>query len=1079
MRFVNVRILPAVLVLFVGSMLVCLSTVVSASESSVIQRILSARELAANGQFQEAKDVTEAVLPEALAIFGKQHANYAYILDDLSRYLTTLGSVEQAILYSLEALQIADIDTRITDVDRANFEQNLASAYVIKGEIVNAIGSLERTVGFLRSTKDFAKQVAVSSRLVELLVDSRRLNEAKELLDTTSFISERHFGIGDENTIQLMLQSARLALIESDLESAETTITSIPITDDSLSDRVRAEIEITKSRLAAARSDFQQANIHLDSAETMLARSKEPLTLSKASIEYNRGNILLLMGDVVEAHDRFLAANDQYAITHDRSHPASLRSLQGRALALMMMGAYEDSDSIFEIITETQLDQFGENSQVLADTLTQWSFGLGKRGLHDQALELAYRVAQIHEANVEIADFDRLLGTATMAFAKFNSKQYDDAFKLLKTTIAGFTRFRGDESQDLVPGYLALAELVGDKAEYTMSAKYLEKARQILSRSAHRTPEHWSNMYYLEAKNATSLGLCEETIRSSESGINVISDYIERSSGRAGVPRSSIRKNREILEKLVKLLHHCLGKLESPNKVLEIAFRAFQIPQLQSTASAIEQLKIVDAASIDSELGALLRTRRDLLYKLSALERDQQGLLTADGLSSVAYGSLSDNFEQLSQEYKATNDRLRGSFPEYGDFFIPRAYSLEAIQRQLNENSLMLLTLSTPNKLYTLAISSDFVSFGASDLTRSRVTNIVSSLRFALDVDNILSSDEFPEFDTHSSHELYLGLMKEHVQLLGNADHMVIVADGALQTLPFSVLLRSKPTRAPTKLSHFAGLDYLVKSHSISYLPSAGSLVALNSITTGTVLDDRRKFIGFGDPVVDHSQKSGDRRGGSTIPGLSGSVADDFIFTRLPEAAEELTEISRMFGVDRSQIYTGAQSTEKQLSSLDLTGVEILAFATHGVMADELVPYYSEPGLLMTPITRSGSLDSTDLLLTTSEIAQLKTDAELVLLSACNTAAAAVSDPNAEGLSGLARSFFHAGAKSLLVTHWYVDSMSSQYTTKTMVGEYLKRDRREKAKALRQVALDFLAGEQGLNRSHPAFWAAFVLIGVE
>ena len=131
----------------------------------------------------------------------------------------------------------------------------------------------------------------------------------------------------------------------------------------------------------------------------------------------------------------------------------------------------------------------------------------------------------------------------------------------------------------------------------------------------------------------------------------------------------------------------------------------------------------------------------------------------------------------------------------------------------------------------------------------------------------------------------------------------------------------------------------------------------------------------------------------------------------------------------------GTQATETRLKQMALTDYKVLAFATHGLVAGEFAGL-SEPALVLTPPETGSAFD--DGLLTASEITQLKLDADWVILSACNTAAAD-GTPGAEGLSGLAKAFFYTG----------------------------RRHRRQRDRASERSAL---ASDQSWSRSHRPPW---------
>ncbi len=134
----------------------------------------------------------------------------------------------------------------------------------------------------------------------------------------------------------------------------------------------------------------------------------------------------------------------------------------------------------------------------------------------------------------------------------------------------------------------------------------------------------------------------------------------------------------------------------------------------------------------------------------------------------------------------------------------------------------------------------------------------------------------------------------------------------------------------------------------------------------------------------------------------------------------------------------------------------------------------AEPALVFTPPPEASYED--DGLLTASEIARhLKLDAELVILSSCNTAAAD-GTPGAEALSGLAKAFFYAGSRALLVSHWPVESRAAATLTTRMFTSMAERPSQGRAKALQRAMLGLMEDGKTLY-AHPMFWAPFVVVG--
>ena len=197
----------------------------------------------------------------------------------------------------------------------------------------------------------------------------------------------------------------------------------------------------------------------------------------------------------------------------------------------------------------------------------------------------------------------------------------------------------------------------------------------------------------------------------------------------------------------------------------------------------------------------------------------------------------------------------------------------------------------------------------------------------------------------------------------------------------------------------------------------------------------------------------------------------------LPETADELCAVARDLGGDLADIHLGSRATERSLKALSADGrlaqYRILHFATHGTLAGQIAGA-SEPGLILTP--PESATEEDDGYLAASEIAALKLDADWVILSACNTAGGADAAKEAQALSGLARAFFYAQARALLVSHWEVDSEATVTLVTAAVGSVARDSKMGRAEALRRAILAMIDKGQP-HQSHPAYWAPFVVVG--
>jgi CHAT domain-containing protein len=189
---------------------------------------------------------------------------------------------------------------------------------------------------------------------------------------------------------------------------------------------------------------------------------------------------------------------------------------------------------------------------------------------------------------------------------------------------------------------------------------------------------------------------------------------------------------------------------------------------------------------------------------------------------------------------------------------------------------------------------------------------------------------------------------------------------------------------------------------------------------------------------------------------------------RLRESAGELKQIARALQAPDSDVILGADASEKRVRQTDLSRYRVVAFATHGLLPAEL-KCKGEPALALTPPATADE----DGLLDAGEVAQLKLDADWVVLSACNTAAPD-GRLGGQSLSGLARAFFYAGARSLLVSHWAVASRPTVVLTTSLFEAYARDAGLGRANALRAAQLKLQADAA---TSHPVLWAPFVLVG--
>jgi CHAT domain-containing protein len=357
-------------------------------------------------------------------------------------------------------------------------------------------------------------------------------------------------------------------------------------------------------------------------------------------------------------------------------------------------------------------------------------------------------------------------------------------------------------------------------------------------------------------------------------------------------------------------------------------------------------------------------------------------------------------------------------------------------------------------------------------MTKKDLDRSIDSLRQSLDIRSVRRLSDLPPFDTAAAHYLYQNLVRPFESNLNGIKNIIAVVDGAMQNLPLSLLLVS-PSASPKRFSDFQKLDFLARHYALSVVPSVSSLEALRSMVKSS--ESKQPFVGFGDPELKGSAAGTQGVPADVVAKLVSSIDLSALqsMVPLPETRQELTALAKLLKASDNSLFFGVKATESAVKTTILSQYSIIAFATHGLLAGEFKGV-AEPALVLTPPSKATQID--DGLLTASEIANLKLDSDWVILSACNTAAPG-GRTGAEGLSGLAKAFFYAGSRALMVSHWWVASDATVLLTTGAIKEFSEDPKIGRAEALRRAMLRLMNGESKPDFAHPVFWAPFVIVG--
>ena len=569
-----------------------------------------------------------------------------------------------------------------------------------------------------------------------------------------------------------------------------------------------------------------------------------------------------------------------------------------------------------------------------------------------------------------------------------------------------------------------------------------------------------------------------------------------------------------IVENYLRLLSEIQGTPQ-PAGMLDVAGEAFHVADAvrASTVQRALAASTARAGAANADLANLVRREQDARQQIASM----QGMLTnaisapPDQQDRPALKSLRTSIDALRDARAAIRDEIGQRFPDYIDLVDPRPATLDQARKMLRDDEALLATYVADDRTYVWALRHDgHVAFDAVKLDRQQIGAMVGALRRALDP-NATTLGEIPAFDVNGAYRLYAELLKPVEAGWKGARNLLVVAHDALGELPFSVLVTAPYRLSPDAdgaalFASYRSVPFLVREVAVTQLPSVTSLVALRRLPAPD--PNRKAFAGFGDPWFNNQQAAEAEkprgvqvaaiatRGGSTAVTTRGlklvrrsapatqnaASAELGMLPRLPDTADEVRSVAGALGADLTQdVFLGRAANEQTVKTMDLADRRVVMFATHGLVPGDLNGLVQPALALSAPSVAHVGGDG---LLTLDEIVSLRLNADWVVLSACNTAAA--DGAGAEAVSGLGRAFFYAGTRALLVTNWPVETTSARKLTTTLFRNQAGDPTLTRAEALRRAMIalidgpgpsDPATGRTAFSYAHPIFWAPFSLVG--
>lgn len=506
------------------------------------------------------------------------------------------------------------------------------------------------------------------------------------------------------------------------------------------------------------------------------------------------------------------------------------------------------------------------------------------------------------------------------------------------------------------------------------------------------------------------------------------------------------------------------------------------------TSDAVARMSARFAAT-DPALKALIDESEDLDGEQERLEVALSSALAQPAKQRVGVVErLRAEIASTIEKRRTTDEKIRLAFPRFFELVNPAPLDIVGVQALLRPNEVLLdYVTAADDEVHLWAITKTEAQWHRLDIKASEVAADVARLRNTLDPQAIAKAGASAQlFELGVAHDLYVALLQPVAALMPEGKELVVVANGAMSSLPIQMLVEKEPSvPRPTlaQMSAYRDADWVARHHAVSVLPSVTSLKSIRSDAGHTLA--KAPLIGFGNPLL---AASGGAQG--AIKASSKTTADDINapgywrgpaadldavrsgLAPLPETEGELRTIAHDLKAEDSDLMLGPAATETAVKHTDLSRYRVVYFATHGLMSGE-IPGLGEPALVFSLPAVPTALD--DGLLTASEVTQLKLDADWVVLSACNTASG--QREGDEAFSGLARAFFHAGTRALLVSHWRVGSAAAAQLT-TRAFQKMESDISiGRAEAMRRAMVELADDTSDPWNPYPTFWAPFSVVG--
>jgi CHAT domain-containing protein/Tfp pilus assembly protein PilF len=801
-----------------------------------------------------------------------------------------------------------------------------------------------------------------------------------------------------------------------------------------------------------------------------------------AMVYYNKGEFDLAL-------EYFLRSSNLRKEVSGEKNPDQAGIYSNIGTTLTQLGEYDQSMEYLKKALALDKETFGENHPYIAADLNNIGENYSFKADYNKALEFHFMSLKMKLATLSEKHPDVAYSYSNIALAYEMKGIFDSASIFYTKALMTFSEAMGKKHPLVAVTFRSLGLLSMKQHKYDLALKYFQSGLVADIKNYFDSLNIYSNpklSNYLETNTLCDLfgGKAEAfyELKDYKSSLidYIIADSIISIMRKASVTKADKLKIGEsashIYDGAIKTCMKLADLNEDYNSKNYYIEKAFYFSEEDKAGLLLEALAGQEGLKFAGIPDSMLQLEHKLKTNISFKEKR-----LADVSDSSQEAIIRNNLFQLNRKYDELSSNFEKNYPEYYNLkYSTRKQSIKDIQILLDnktairnyilgDSDIYIFTITHKNldllKVPKICQFEDTIQAFRDDLASPSSKSKIDYLR----IGNTLFRQLFPDISSVSN--------AEKNSLLNEIENLVIIPDGSLGIIPFEALLSENYSG---QINKYQDYPFLIKRFNISYSYSANLFYrTFTKFSKHKIeLSHLNDWLAFA-PVFDEQSDRGmlmstrelndrlNKLKNNTPSKRSTLLNGDFV-TPLPGTENETQAIFKEYDTKhlKAEVLLHKDANEQFIKSGGLENFKIIHFATHGFVNSEK-PELS--GILLNQDTIGGQ----DGILYAGEIYNLNLNADLIVLSACETGLGKIM--KGEGIIGLTRALLYAGTRNIIVSLWQV---SDQSTSDLMIDfyDFLLKGNRENSysECLRKAKLKMIAGEA---YSHPFYWSPFILIG--